>query len=92
MSAQPKPITKDEIFARVARVLEESFDLLPAQLRPDAHLIDDLELESIDAIDLVVSLEAETGLDVSEAELKSIRVVQDVVDLVHRKLAETTVA
>ena len=87
-----EPMAKDEIFARVARVLEESFDLRPAQLRPDAHLIDDLDLDSIDAIDLVVSLEAETGLDVSEEELKSIRVVQDVVDLVHRKLAETTVA
>ena len=86
------PMAKDEIFARVARVLEESFDLPPAQLRPDAHLIDDLDLDSIDAIDLVVSLEAETGLDVSEEELKSIRVVQDVVDLVHRKLAEPTAA
>lgn len=85
-------MTKDEIFARIARVLEESFDLAPAQLRPDAHLIDDLDLDSIDAIDLVVSLEADTGLDVSEEELKSIRVVQDVVDLVHRKLAETSAA
>jgi acyl carrier protein len=37
-----RPMTKDEIFARVARVLEESFDLAPAQLRPDAHLVDDL--------------------------------------------------
>jgi acyl carrier protein len=85
-------MTKDEIFARIARVLEESFDLTPAQLRPDARLVDDLDLDSIDAIDLVVSLEADTGLDVSEAELKSIRVVQDVVDLVHRKLAESMVA
>jgi acyl carrier protein len=88
---EPKPMTKDAIFARIARLLEESFDLGPDQVRPDSHLIDDLDLDSIDAIDLVVSLETETGLDVSEEELKSIRVVQDVVDLVHRKLAETKV-
>jgi acyl carrier protein len=92
MSALPRSPTKDEIYARVARVLEESFELAPAQVRPDAHLVDDLDLDSIDAIDLVVSLEAETGLDVSEEELKAMRVVQDVVDLVHRKLAESEVA
>jgi acyl carrier protein len=88
MSAVPQPMTKDGIFARVAQVLAESFDLRADQVRPDAHLIDDLDLDSIDAIDFVVGLEEETGLDVSEDELKAIRVVQDVVDLVHRKLAE----
>jgi acyl carrier protein len=58
-------------------------------VHPDAHLIDDLDLDSIDAIDLVVSLESETDLDVTEDELKALRVVQDIVDLVHRKLMET---
>jgi acyl carrier protein len=91
MSALPKLMTKEEVFAHVSRVLVDSFDLGAAQLRPDAHLIDDLDLDSIDAIDLVVSLEEVTGLDVSEEELKSIRVVQDIVDLVHRKQSETRV-
>jgi acyl carrier protein len=84
-------MTKEEIFTHVSRVLVDSFDLDTAQLRPDSHLIDDLDLDSIDAIDLVVSLEEGTGLDVSEEELKSIRVVQDIVDLVHRKQSETRV-
>ena len=91
MSALPKPMTKEEIFAHVSRVLIDSFDLGPAQVKPEAHLIDDLDLDSIDAIDLVVSLEEVTGLDVSEEELRSIRVVQDIVDLVHRKLSESRV-
>lgn len=79
-------MTKDEILARVMDILVASFDLDPDQVHPTAHLIDELDLDSIDAIDLVVGLEEETGLDVSEEELKTIRVVQDVVDLVHRKL------
>jgi acyl carrier protein len=78
--------TKADVFARVVEVLVRSFELAPEQVRPDADLIDDLDLDSIDAIDLVVGLEEETGLDVSEDELKSIRVVQDVVNLVHTKL------
>lgn len=88
MSPIARFTTKEEIFERVAEILVESFDLLPEQVRPDADLIDDLDLDSIDAIDFVVGLEAETGLDVSEDELKSIRLVQDIVELVHRKLAE----
>jgi len=84
--------SKDEILRWVVETLKNEFELRDEDLHPGAHLIDDLDLDSIDAIDLVVSLEAETGLDVSEEELKSIRVVQDVVDLVHRKLAETTAA
>ena len=89
MAAAPLPRTKDEIYARVARILVDSFELEEGQVHPDAHLIDDLDLDSIDAIDLVVSLESETDLDVTEDELKALRVVQDIVDLVHRKLMET---
>ena len=75
-----------EILRRVVEVLANSFDLDPDQIHPTSHLFEDLDLDSIDAIDLVVGLEEETGLDVNEEELKAIRIVQDVVDLVHRKL------
>lgn len=77
---------KEEILARVVEVLSRSFDLDPGRIHPTSHLFEDLDLDSIDAIDLVVGLEEETGLDVNEDELKAIRIVQDVVDLVHRKL------
>ena len=73
---------------RVTEILVDSFDLDPAAVHPTAHLFDDLDLDSIDAIDLVVGLEEETGLEVSEEELKAIRVVQDIVDLVHRNLKD----
>lgn len=80
-------MTKDQILARVQEILVESFELDVEAVTPDAHLIDDLDLDSIDAIDLAVELESETGLDVSEEELRQIRVVQDIVDLVHDHLA-----
>lgn len=53
MAAAQLPRTKDEIYDRVARILIDSFELEASQVRPDAHLIDDLDLDSIDAIDLV---------------------------------------
>lgn len=81
-------MTKDEILARVTGILVASFDLDPDQVHPTAHLIDELDLDSIDAIDLVVGLEEETGLRVSEREVKDIRLVQDIVDLIHRRLGQ----
>jgi acyl carrier protein len=70
----------------VTEILIEYFEVAPEDVRPDAHVIDDLDLDSIDAIDLAVSLEEDTGLNLSDEELKGIRLVQDVVDLVHDKL------
>jgi acyl carrier protein len=78
--------SKEEILARVTEILTKSFDLNPADVHPTTHLIDDLDLDSIDAIDLAVGLEEETGLEMNEEELRSIQIVQDVVDMVHRKL------
>ncbi len=81
-------MSKEEILARVTEVLVRSFEFDSSQIYPTAHLIDDLDLDSIDAIDLAVGLEEETGLDLAEEELREIRVVQDIVDLIHRKLGE----
>ena len=81
-------MTKEEVLARVTDVLVQSFELDRSEIHPTTHLFEDLDLDSIDAIDLVVGLEEETGLDVSEDELGQIRVVQDVVDLVYRRIGE----
>ena len=77
---------RDEILVRVTEVLVDSFEIDPAEIKPDSHVVDDLDLDSIDAIDLAVGLRERTGLDLTEEELKSIRVVQDIVDLLQAKL------
>jgi acyl carrier protein len=78
-------MTKDETFERVKSYLVECFGLDAGTIVPKAHLIDDLDLDSIDAIDLAVVLQEQTGIDVAEHELQALRIVQDVVDLVLRK-------
>jgi len=75
-------LNEGAILHRISEILHQTFEVDPAAIHPRAHLLDDLDLDSIDAIDLAVKLEEETGLDVSEEELREIRVVQDVVDLV----------
>jgi acyl carrier protein len=78
--------SKEEIFEEVRSILCREFEVSPEDVLPTSHLIDDLDLDSIDAIDLAVKLEERTGLDLDEKVLRSLRLVQDVVDVVYRHL------
>jgi len=78
--------TKEEIFEQVRSILCREFEFTQDEVLPTSHLIDDLDLDSIDAIDLAVKLEERVGLDLEEEQLRSLRLVQDVVDLVHTHL------
>jgi acyl carrier protein len=78
--------SKDEILRWVVETLTSEFQLRAEDLHPGAHLVDDLDLDSIDAVDLAVNVERELGLSLSEGELKSLHTVQDVVDLLHERL------
>ena len=78
--------SKDEILDTLRVVLVDEFKLRGEQIVPTAYLVEDLDLDSIDAINLAIRLEEENGLDMGEEELRALRTVQDVVDVVHRKL------
>ncbi len=71
-----------ETFSMVSKVLEREFHFRSDQLHPDTHLIDDLDLDSIDAIDLAVQLEERTGLSFGEDDLKRLRTIRDLVEMI----------
>ncbi len=76
-------MTKDEIFADLKKVLVEDFDMEEAAVVPEANIGTDLELDSIDAIDLIVKMKQYTpeGKPQIDASLfKSVKTVQDIVD------------
>ena len=81
-----RPLTRESVLERVREILVSSFELEPGAIQLESHLIDDLDLDSIDAIDLAVELEQETGLRVEEQELRQIRRVGDIVELVCNRL------
>lgn len=75
---------KEEIYQRVVSVLEELFEIDAQQVTPDSQLYQDLDIDSIDAVDLVVELKKITGKKVLPDDFKSVRTVQDVVDVVYK--------
>ena len=79
--------TKSEVSTWIAELLVSQFEVPAEKVSAEAHLFDDLDLDSIDAIDFMVTLEDLSGLRVEEDELRRLLRFQDIVELVHGKLA-----
>lgn len=74
--------SKAEIYARLRSILIEMFEVEAADISPESNMYEDLDIDSIDAVDLIVQLKDMTGRKVDPEVFKQIRTVQDVVDAV----------
>ncbi len=75
-------MNRDQVFAELKAILIDDFELDVADISLDAHLYQDLDLDSIDAVDLVVKLQDLTGRKIQPEQFKAVRTVNDVVDAV----------
>ncbi len=73
---------RDAIRERLSEILEEMFEVDASLITPDARLYDDLDIDSIDAVDLVARLRTITGKKIDPEIFKAARTVEDVVDAV----------
>ncbi|MDN3614370.1 MAG: acyl carrier protein [Vibrio gallaecicus] len=81
-------INKQEVFTQVKDALIELFELEADDITGEAHLYQDLDLDSIDAVDLVVHLQKVTGKKIKPEEFKAVRTVNDVVESVANLLKD----
>jgi len=74
---------KELILGKLKEFLVDLFEVPENNITLEARLSEDLDLDSIDAVDLVVKLQELTGQRIKPDEFKSVRTVQDVVDRVY---------
>ena len=79
---------REAIHQRILAVMEELFDIDPQQVSLESRLYEDLDIDSIDAVDLVVELKKITGKKMQPDDFKSVHTVEDVVDAVSRLLLD----
>lgn len=77
-------MTDQEIESTIKRILADDFEVDAAKLTPETNLFTELDLDSIDAVDLVVRLQQETGKKVNPEDFKQIRTLKDVVAAVSK--------
>lgn len=80
---------KQEIFDRLKKALVEDFEMEEAKITPEARLYEDLELDSIDAVDLIVKLKSLLPRNVDPEVFKTVRTMQDVVDAIYNLIQGT---
>lgn len=75
-----------EILDQVRRTIAELFELDVAEIRAESTVFEDLDLDSIDAIDLVAKLQQLTGERIEESAMREVRTVGDLAELVGAQL------
>ncbi|HRI06837.1 MAG TPA: acyl carrier protein [Nannocystaceae bacterium] len=85
-------MTNDEIYRHIVDILVKLFELDGAEITPHSKLFEELDLDSIDAVDMFVEIHALTGRRIEADVARKVRTVQDVVDLVASELAKASPA
>ena len=81
-----KKYTKEQIYEKLCEIISEEFETDKELIKPESNLFEDLDLDSIDAVDLAVRLQQYINKRISPEEFKQIRTVNDVVEAVYNLL------
>ena len=79
-------MTKQEMLERIQKILADQLSIELETIEVTSNIIEDLNADSIDFVDLVMSLESEFDMAIMDEEAERIRTVGDAVDFIHAHL------
>ncbi|HCA5145079.1 TPA: acyl carrier protein [Acinetobacter baumannii] len=81
-------LSQEQILTKLREWMEDLFEIEPETVQLDSNLYSDLDVDSIDAVDLVVKIKELTGKQVKPEDFKNVRTVLDVVTVIQNMTAE----
>ena len=77
-----------DIFEQVKKILCDQLDLDEEQVTEESEVIDDLGADSLDIVDLVMTLEEEFDTEIPDEDIENLRTVGDIVKYIEERSAE----
>ena len=74
------------VFEEVKEVLVEQLGVKPDEVKPEASLVNDLGVDSLDAVELTLALEEEFGIEIPDADAETMATINDVVKYIEKKI------
>ncbi|MNH53050.1 Meromycolate extension acyl carrier protein [compost metagenome] len=81
-------LSQEQVLTKLREWMEDLFEIEPESIQLDSNLYSDLDVDSIDAVDLVVKIKELTGKQVKPEDFKNVRTVLDVVTVIRNMTAE----
>ena len=81
-------LTKDEIRAKIKKIVVENLGVSEEQVTDDASFSQDLGADSLDQVELVMSLEEEFGAEIRDEDADSLNTVGDAINYLEKRLAD----
>ena len=82
--------TRAEVSKKISSTLSDLFEVDPEAISESALLYEDLDIDSIDAVDLIIELKSFTGLVIDPDNFKSVKTIEDVINIVCKLLENDT--
>nr|WP_275661682.1 acyl carrier protein [Acinetobacter pittii] len=81
-------LSQEQVLTKLREWMEDLFEIEPESVQLDSNLYSDLDVDSIDAVDLVVKIKELTGKQVKPEDFKNVTTVLDVVTVIQNMTAE----
>ena len=82
--------TRAEVTKKISSTLSDLFEVDPEAISESALLYEDLDIDSIDAVDLIIELKSFTGLVIDPEDFKSVKTIEDVINIICKLLENDT--
>jgi acyl carrier protein len=79
---EPEHVTDGPTYERLKKIIVEQLGVDEEEVTPQASFVEDLNADSLDLVELIMSLEEEFGMEISDEDAEKIQKVQDAVDFI----------